>query len=119
MERACAVLEKGGLSCWGGTYRSAAPEVVPGVTEAIDVAVVGFTQEAFVVRRDGSLLRVAGTAVSAVPGFRTWFADTVAHCQAFGARPNRRSAARGAHAREHIDRTTVARSGSALRVECI
>lgn len=71
MERACAVLASGALSCWGGQYRSALPEVVAGVTDAVDVAVVGFTQEAFVARKDGSLVRVdPGAAASQVAGFR-------------------------------------------------
>lgn len=71
MERACAVLEDGRLSCWGGAWKSFAPEVVPGVSDAVDVAVVGHTQEAFVARKDGSVLRVPARGPAAtVPALR-------------------------------------------------
>lgn len=59
MERVCAVLEDGRVTCWGGRWRSHAPEVVAGVDDAIQLAVVGHTQEVFVVRKDASLLRIA------------------------------------------------------------
>ena len=68
MERACAVLEDGRLTCWGGRPRLP-PTVVPGVDEAIQVAVVGHTHDALVVRKDGALLRVPqGGAATKIPG---------------------------------------------------
>lgn len=69
MERACAVLEDGRVSCWGGQWRGHVPQVIAGVDEAVQLAVVGHTQDAFVVRKNGSLVRVRpdGTS-SAVPG---------------------------------------------------
>jgi len=68
-ERACAVLEDGRVSCWGGTWRGQTPEVIAGIDDATHVAVHSRDHDAFVSRKNGELVRVTpdGT-VSKVPG---------------------------------------------------
>ncbi|MBI5532405.1 MAG: hypothetical protein HY898_06805 [Deltaproteobacteria bacterium] len=52
--QACAVLEDGGVSCWGGQHASR-PRRVPGIRNAIDVSI---DDEVVIVRADGSAVVV-------------------------------------------------------------
>ncbi|MEZ4299967.1 MAG: RCC1 domain-containing protein [Polyangiaceae bacterium] len=56
--RACAALEDGRVSCWGGEGRGYQPHVIDGVDDAAQVAVVGNTDDVLVARKDGSVLRI-------------------------------------------------------------